>query len=110
MTNAFTEGSFLIEFRSTKCVIKYLCVSDSIFAVIDSKWYLEDLRDIFMSAGGMKKLWKLHLEQNEIWSITKDTFCGLPELKDLYLGDNQLTDIDFNINCINNLRYLDLQR
>ena len=79
------------------------------FSVIDSKWYLEDLRDIFLS-GGTKNLWKLHLEQNEIWSITDNTFCDLPALQDLYLGDNQLTDIDFNMKCIKKLRMLDLQR
>ena len=36
-------------------------------------------------------------------------FCGLPGLKDLYLGDNQLKSIDFEFDCIEKLRYLDLQ-
>ena len=36
-------------------------------------------------------------------------FCGLPGLKDLYLGDNQLKSIDFEFDCIKKLRYLDLQ-
>ena len=36
-------------------------------------------------------------------------FCGLPGLKDLYLGDNQLKSIEFDFGCIKQLRYLDLQ-
>ena len=36
-------------------------------------------------------------------------FCGLPGLKDLYLGDNQLKSIDFDFGCIKQLRFLDLQ-
>jgi Leucine-rich repeat (LRR) protein len=36
-------------------------------------------------------------------------FCDLPGLKDLYLGDNQLKSIEFEFDCIKNLRYLDLQ-
>ena len=33
---------------------------------VDSKWYLTDLKNIFLSSD-LKKLTKLHLEQNEIW-------------------------------------------
>ena len=42
-------------------------------------------------------------------SITNNTFCGLPALSDLYLGDNQLQDLDFNFECIKNLRFLDVR-
>lgn len=37
------------------------------------------------------------------------TFCGLPGLTDLYLGDNQLKSIEFDFSCIEHLRFLDLQ-
>ena len=48
---------------------------------------------------------------NEICRAIDDPkmFCGLPGLKDLYLGDNQLKSIDFEFDCIKKLRYLDLQ-
>lgn len=76
---------------------------------IDSKWYLRDLKDIF-GASQLLKLKKLHLEQNEIWEIKdNDMFCDLPELMDLHLGDNQLTDINFSLDCLRQLRYLDLE-
>jgi len=76
---------------------------------IDSKWYLTDLKDVFISSE-LKKLKKLHLEQNEIWEIKDDDmFCELPELLDLHLGDNQLSDINFSLSCLKKLRYLDLE-
>jgi len=89
--------------------LQELHLTNAFTELIDSKWYLDDLKDIFL-ASNMSKLYKLHLEQNEIWSITNDTFCGLPGLSDLYLGDNQLTNLDFNFECIKKLRFLDVQR
>jgi len=75
---------------------------------VDSKWYLTDLKNIFLSSD-LQKLQKLHLEQNEIWEIKDDDmFCELPELLDIYLGDNQLTDISFSLECLRKLRYVDL--
>jgi len=75
---------------------------------VDSKWYLTDLRNIFLSSE-LKKLTKLHLEQNEIWEIKdKDMFCNLPALLDIHLGDNQLKDISFSLACLERLRYVDL--
>ena len=75
---------------------------------VDSKWYLTDLKNIFLSSE-LKKLQKLHLEQNEIWEIKdKDMFCDLPALLDIHLGDNQLTDISFSLDCLERLRYVDL--
>lgn len=74
-----------------------------------SQWYLLSLQDIFVSSN-LKKLKKLHLEQNEIWKISNsDLFCPLTELMDLHLADNQLTDINFTISCLPKLRYLDLE-
>ena len=75
---------------------------------VDSKWYLTDLKNIFLSSE-LKKLTKLHLEQNEIWEIKdKDMFCDLPALLDIHLGDNQLKDISFSLKCLERLRYVDL--
>lgn len=76
---------------------------------IDAKWYLTDLKDVILNSE-LKKLKKLHLEQNEIWEIKDmDMFCELPELLDLHLSDNQLTDINFSLDCLKKLRYLDLE-
>lgn len=70
----------------------------------------EDLHDIFMNSN-LTKLTKLHLEQNEIRSFNdKRVFCDLPSLRDLHLGDNLLDEINFNVLCLNHLRFLDLER
>ncbi|KAI8129216.1 Trophoblast glycoprotein [Lucilia cuprina] len=70
----------------------------------------EDLHDIFMNSQ-LTKLEKLHLEQNEITHFKdRKVFCDLPSLRDLHLGDNYLKDINFEVNCLKNLRFLDLER
>ncbi|XP_049845926.1 phospholipase A2 inhibitor beta [Schistocerca gregaria] len=70
----------------------------------------EDLHDIFVKSN-LTHLIKLHLEQNEIHRF-KDpkVFCDLPALMDLHLGDNKLKDLDFNIECLPNLRFIDLEK
>lgn len=69
----------------------------------------DDLHDIFVSSN-LTKLYKLHLEQNEIknWK-DKTVFCDLPNLHDLYLGDNNIPSLNFDILCLKKLRYLDLE-
>uniref|UniRef100_A0A1B0G5N6 LRRCT domain-containing protein n=1 Tax=Glossina morsitans morsitans TaxID=37546 RepID=A0A1B0G5N6_GLOMM len=70
----------------------------------------EDLHDIFMNSQ-LVKLQKLHLEQNEITNFKdRRVFCDLPNLRDLHLGDNYLKDINFEVHCLKNLRFLDLER
>ncbi|XP_005181992.1 toll-like receptor 5 [Musca domestica] len=70
----------------------------------------EDLHDIFMNSE-LTKLQKLHLEQNEITHFKdRKVFCDLPSLRDLHLGDNYLKDINFDVACLKNLRFLDLER
>lgn len=70
----------------------------------------EDLHDIFMNSQ-LIKLEKLHLEQNEITHFKdRRVFCDLPALRDLHLGDNLLKDINFEVRCLKNLRFLDLER
>uniref|UniRef100_A0AAG5CTA0 LRRCT domain-containing protein n=1 Tax=Anopheles atroparvus TaxID=41427 RepID=A0AAG5CTA0_ANOAO len=69
-----------------------------------------DLHDIFVSSN-LTKLVKLHLEQNEIVQFNdKRVFCDLPALLDLHLGDNLLTELNFNLSCMPRLRFLDLER
>ena len=46
--------------------LEELHLTNAFTEVIDSKWYLDDLKDILLAAE-MTKLYKLHLEQNEIW-------------------------------------------
>jgi len=76
---------------------------------IDSKEYLMALEQIFVGSN-LTHLRKLHLEQNEIWSFRNpNIFCNLPSLMDLQLGDNNLTDINFNFDCLKNLRFMDLR-
>lgn len=68
------------------------------------------LHDIFVNSN-LTQLIKLHLEQNEISEFRdSNVFCDLPNLLDLYLGDNTLTALHFNISCLHKLRFLDLQR
>lgn len=70
----------------------------------------EDLHDIFVNSN-LTKLIKLHLEQNEIAKFKdKRVFCDLPSLRDLHLGDNLLRELNFNVLCLKNLRFLDLER
>lgn len=70
----------------------------------------EDLHDIFMNSN-LTKLTKLHIEQNEIKRFKdKRVFCDLPSLRDLHLGDNLLEELNFNVLCLNHLRFLDLER
>lgn len=70
----------------------------------------EDLHDIFVNSN-LTKITKLHLEQNEIVSFKdRNVFCDLPSLRDLHLGDNYLRELNFNLECLKNLRFLDLER
>ncbi|ETN63575.1 leucine-rich transmembrane protein [Anopheles darlingi] len=69
-----------------------------------------DLHDIFVNSN-LTKLVKLHLEQNEISRFNdRAVFCDLPSLLDLHLGDNLLTELNFNLSCMPRLRFLDLER
>lgn len=80
------------------------------FADNSSPQLSEDLHDIFVNSQ-LTKLQKLHLEQNEITHFKdRNVFCDLPSLRDLHLGDNLLKDINFEVRCLKNLRFLDLER
>lgn len=69
-----------------------------------------DLHDIFVNSE-LKKLFKLHLEQNEIKNFRdRNVFCDLPSLGDLHLGDNYLPKLNFNVKCLQKLRFLDLEK
>ncbi|XP_017781729.1 PREDICTED: insulin-like growth factor-binding protein complex acid labile subunit [Nicrophorus vespilloides] len=69
----------------------------------------DDLHDIFMNSG-LDKLYKLHLEQNEIKSFRdQNVFCDLPNIRDIYLADNYIPGLNFNISCLKKLRFLDLE-
>lgn len=80
------------------------------FADYSSPELSQDLHAIFVNSN-LTQLVKLHLEQNEI-SHFKDpnVFCDLPQLEDLYLGDNSLRELNFNLTCLHHLRFLDLER
>lgn len=76
---------------------------------IDSTEYLLSLEEIFVGSN-LSKLEKLHLEQNEIWAFKNpNIFCNLPSLMDIQLGDNNLTDLSFNFDCLQSLRFIDLR-
>lgn len=80
------------------------------FADYSSPELSKNLHEIF-SNSNLTQLTKLHLEQNEITSFKdQNVFCSLPQLQDLHLGDNALKELNFNISCIKNLRFLDLER
>lgn len=68
-----------------------------------------DLHDIFVRSN-LKNLYKLHLEQNELKSFKDESvFCDLSYLHDLYLGNNLIPYLNFNVSCLKKLRYLDLE-
>lgn len=68
-----------------------------------------DLHDIFVNSN-LTKLFRLHLEQNEIKNFKdKNVFCDLPNLEQLYLGDNFLPGLNFNVSCLRKLEFLDLE-
>ncbi|KAK7792425.1 hypothetical protein R5R35_011427 [Gryllus longicercus] len=69
----------------------------------------EDLHDIFYQSN-LSQLIKLHLEQNEIRTF-KDPgiFCNLPKLMDVHLGNNELEHLDFDVSCLKQLRFIDLE-
>lgn len=68
-----------------------------------------DLHDIFVNSN-LTKLFKIHLEQNEIKKFKDEfVFCDLPSLMDLYLADNYIPNLNFNVNCVKKLRFLDLE-
>lgn len=68
-----------------------------------------DLHDIFVNSN-LTKLFRLHLEQNEIKNFKdKNVFCDLPNLEQLYLGDNYLPGLNFNVSCLKKLEFLDLE-
>ncbi|KAK9874883.1 hypothetical protein WA026_005695 [Henosepilachna vigintioctopunctata] len=70
----------------------------------------QDLHDIFVNSN-LTQLYKLHLEQNEIKSFKDSSiFCDLPKLHDLHLGSNVIQSINFNIDCIKMIRYIDLEQ
>lgn len=69
----------------------------------------QDLHDIFMNSN-LTQLTKLHLEQNEIRHFgDRNVFCDLPALRELYLSDNLLTELDFNLICMQRLHFLNLE-
>lgn len=69
----------------------------------------EQLHTIFMNSN-LKRLEKLHLEQNEIENFADSkVFCDLQNLLDLYLSNNKLRKLSFDIKCLLQLRYLDLK-
>lgn len=78
---------------------------------VNASTYLLNLEDIFYESD-LTYLKVLHLEQNEIWSIggNEKVFCELVSLEQILLGDNRLTDFDFRIDCLPDLRYIDLER
>lgn len=68
-----------------------------------------DLYEVFRSSN-LSRLAKLHLEQNKISIVTEpEVFCPLSHLLDLHLSNNQFTGIDFNIQCMSHLRFIDLE-
>lgn len=80
------------------------------FADFTSSALSKDLHSIFVNSN-LTKLNKLHLEQNEIVRFKdRNVFCDLPQLMDLHMGDNNLREINFNIECLKHLRFLDLER
>lgn len=58
----------------------------------------------------LKRLETLNLNSNYIQRLPKNIFTGLTKLIELHLADNSLTTIDFRLEELSSLTYLDLSR
>lgn len=68
-----------------------------------------ELHNVFINSS-LTHLQKIHLEQNEIVDFKdKRAFCDLPKLMHLYLGNNLLSHVNFELSCLQNLQFLDLE-
>lgn len=68
-----------------------------------------DIETVFLNTL-LPKLTKLHMEQNEITHFNNSNiFCNLPALMDLHIADNNISKIDLNLECLDNLRFFDLR-
>jgi hypothetical protein len=92
--------------------LKELHLTNAFSENIDSKYYMDDFQTMIMAAlaEGVDKLMVLKLGQNELWSIKDEFFCSdmFPALSHLDLSSNQLYDLNFQFECIKNLKYLDI--
>ncbi|KAL7646539.1 UNVERIFIED_CONTAM: hypothetical protein RMT77_001790 [Armadillidium vulgare] len=91
--------------------LKYLHLTDAFTDRYNaSAYYMLSLQDIFIESN-LTKLERLHLEQNEIFTIGSNAsiFCPLKSLKHLYLSDNKLSDIEFEIDCLKDLNHIDVR-
>ncbi|CAL8102666.1 unnamed protein product [Orchesella dallaii] len=69
---------------------------------------LNDLSEVFIESN-LTKVEKLHLEHNGIDYIGEPkVFCELKSLQDLHLSQNQLSDLDLDLTCLNSVRYIDI--
>jgi hypothetical protein len=69
---------------------------------------MDDLRNVFYHSN-LTLLEKLHLELNSIERIEDpNTFCDLRSLMHIYLGQNSLSDLVLNVDCLPYLNYVDL--
>ena len=50
------------------------------------------------------------MEQNELEHFhEKNLFCSLNNLHDIYLSNNKIHTFDFNIDCLEKIRFIDLE-
>ena len=89
--------------------LESLHLTNAFTEAVDSRWYMTSLEIIFQ-VSMLTKLKKLHLEQNEIWTLRDPkTFCHLPALEHLYLSNNRLTDFKLSLTCLERLTHLGLE-
>ena len=90
--------------------LKYLHLTNAFTEAEDSAKYFLSLERIF-TGSSLDELKILHLEQNEIHSFSNGgVFCHLPAVEEIYLGDNLIRSLSFNVSCLTKLRVLDLRR
>lgn len=89
--------------------LESLHLTNAFAEIPDSHKHHLDIEKVFLNTQ-LSKLTKLHMEQNEITHFNNSNiFCNLPALMDLHIADNNVSKIDLNLECFDDLRFFDLR-
>lgn len=69
--------------------------------------FLTSLRQL-LSQSNLVSLKMISLKRNGLQSIDSDFFCSTPDLQELYLNGNRLSEFSLNTSCLHYLNWLDV--